>query len=135
MIDDVGWVTSFLGRHRIDNAKESVHVVIEISTGEHILHASHAGDHAEYFSKRAEPSCLKEHCLKIFEREFSCSQALFLLLHFILIKFFLRLFNERKHVAHSENSTSHSIGMKILKCVYLLTSPDKFDWHTSHALD
>ena len=98
-------------------------------------HSAHAGDHAHYLVDGTEFFGLSQHVFKVVQGELAFAEPGFLLGHFILIDFLLRLFDQRNHVAHAQDPAGHAVGVEFLERVEMFAGADELDGHAGNGLD
>ena len=128
-------VAAFVGRHRVDDAEQPLHVLFGVDVAHRFGEVAHAGDQAHDFLQRAELRHLRELLAEVVERELAFAEPLLLPGHFVLVELLLRLFDQREHVALAEDAAGHAVGMEFLERVEMLADADELDRHAGHLLD
>ena len=125
-IDDI-WICPFCFGHRIDDCFQILDLLFACLCSLIGDLAGHSREHFQNFAQRAHISYL----LDLFEQVFHIKRIfleLFGNFHcLLLIHFILRLLNQGEHVAHAQNSRSHTIRMKYFQVVELFAHTDKLD--------
>ena len=135
LVDHLRGISPFVGGHGVDDAPQAAHALLGIHIPQHLRHAAHARQHAQNLVDRAELARLPQHLLEIVQGKLAFAEPGLLLGHLLLVELLLRLLDQRKHVAHAENSTGHAVGVKLLQGVEVLARADKLDRHAGDRLD
>ena len=96
LVDHLGRVATFCGRHRVDHAEHPLHVLLGVHVTHRLGQAAHAGDHAQHFLHRPQLFDLHHLFFEVVERELAPLHPLFLLEHLVLVELALRLFDQRQ---------------------------------------
>ena len=93
------------------------------------------GSISKQLVERAHALHLAKLIAEILERELVARELLLKLERFILIDFGLNLFDQREHIAHSQDSLRDSIGIERLDRVVAFAYADEFDRLAGDFLD
>ena len=93
------------------------------------------GDHAEQVLHGTHLADLQELIVEIGKREFVGAHLLFELGGLLLVEGLLGLLNQREHVAHAENTRSHTLEVERLDHVELFAGADELDGLAGDGLD
>ncbi len=134
LVDHFRRIAAFVGRHRVDDAKQPLHILLGIHIVERVFEGPHAGNQPHHFLKRTEAFDLAQLRFEIVERKFALAHPLFLAEHFVLIEFTLCLFDKRENIPLPQDASRHAVGVEFFERIKMLARADEFDRHTGDLL-
>ena len=131
-INDTG-ISPFLNRHRLDNRLDALHLfIVEADTFESLL-VGEPGNHAQQLIKGPHLFELLHLGQEIFQRELGIQHAFSEFFSFFFIHSGLRLFDQREHITHTQDTGCHTFGVKWLNGIEFFTKRNIFDRATGHC--
>ena len=106
---------------------------VDLCTGEGFC--VHARQHAEHFLHRAHVFHLLELVVEVGQRQLAGHHLFRGFGGLLLVERFLRLFDQREHVAHAEDAAGHAVGMEGLDIAQLFARADELDRLAGDRLD
>ena len=129
-------MAALLGRHGIDNGFHALELFFRHGRIHLIGHLPHPRQFAHQSRNAAHTMNLAQLLEEVLQVKLTALVHLFgELLRLLLINLGFGLFNQRQHIAHSQNPPRHTIGMERLQAIQFFACAQKLDRLTGNLPD